>query len=484
MLSLPAIQGRFPVGITTFVTPVRPARPIGSAKLRNVRSTRTDQPNHAFFLEEVAFTAYYPAKVNPASKKGVPWFIRPIRESLQGFAGFLGVPSWLLWPVVYLFGALLKIPAYPNAPLLSPTEVLSDHKDASKQWPLVIFSHGLGGSRTAYSQYCSRLAASGRVVLAVEHRDGTGTFCMPRAWKNDRKGEPRTLFYLRETDIHWDEKDTFDTHPLPIRGHQLAFRHHEMHITYDTLCRLMRNDPKLEIDTIDGAPYDMESWTNLGGDSGQPPVRYDDEVVLAGHSFGGCTVLSLLSSEPLEGYSPIPVIRSVILDPWLEPLPSPGPVPLPKEIHSNGIDAVQSMMTSLEGTNLSSNKNNNIDNGSIHPRMLVINSETFTVWKDHFARLQEVVAGWEPQGGRIMTIVGSEHVSFSDFPVLPIIRKKAARPILDTIANLSLAFLDDSLEEALRDVPTRKMEIKIVGVKKDGKPKKKLVGNVGDVIAQ
>lgn len=39
-----------------------------------------------------------------------------------------------------------------------------------------------------------------------------------------------------------------------------------------------------------------------------------------------------------------------------------------------------------------------------HPRMLVVNSEAFTVWKDHYERLREVVAGWEPHGGRILTL--------------------------------------------------------------------------------
>jgi platelet-activating factor acetylhydrolase len=36
--------------------------------------------------------------------------------------------------------------------------------------------------------------------------------------------------------------------------------------------------------------------------------------------------------------------------------------------------------------------------------MLVINSEAFTLWKDHFERLQDVMAVWEPQGQRILTI--------------------------------------------------------------------------------
>lgn len=41
---------------------------------------------------------------------------------------------------------------------------------------------------------------------------------------------------------------------------------------------------------------------------------------------------------------------------------------------------------------------------SAPPRMLVINSEAFTVWKSHYERLREVVAHWEPQGGRILTL--------------------------------------------------------------------------------
>lgn len=81
-------------------------------------------------------------------------------------------------------------------------------------------------------------------------------------------------------------------------------------------------------------------------------------------------------------------------------------------------------------------------------------------------------------------LVGSVHVSFSDFPLLPIFRKRSALPIMGIITQLSLAFLDDKLDKTLETVPTTKMEIAIIGVKKDGKPKRKLLGNPGDVIVQ
>lgn len=77
-----------------------------------------------------------------------------------------------------------KIPVYRNAPLLSPGN--------EKQWPLVLFSHGLGGSRTAYSQLCTEMAAAGKVVLAIEHRDGTAPACTFGS---------RTVLYYRDEDV-------------------------------------------------------------------------------------------------------------------------------------------------------------------------------------------------------------------------------------------------------------------------------------------
>ncbi|KAJ7498747.1 platelet-activating factor acetylhydrolase, isoform II-domain-containing protein [Mycena latifolia] len=440
MFSLPRPHGPFPVGALTFLAPVRPPLTVGTAVL-----AATNAP--ALVLEELAFTAYYPADPSPRARKGLGWLIRPVRTALSGFSRFAGVPVWLLWPVVYLFGTVLKIPVYPNAPLLRPG-------DDRKQWPLVIFSHGLGGSRTAYSQLCSELAASGRVVLAVEHRDGTTPHTRSRA---------RTILYYCDGDVVFPPDDSDAPSALPLRVDQLLFRQHEVHRIYAAFCGLVRGDGE-GLKTIDGANFDRGSWSPASG-----PAFVDcDDLTLAGHSFGGCTVLSILSSPTTE-YPPLPVTKVLLYDPWLEPLPTPGPTPATSFSGPSTLEGTPSSESELK------------PRGRL-PKMLVINSQVFSLWRDHFTRLSGVVNAWEPQGRRLLTLVGSKHSSFSDFHVLPLVRTKAATTLMERTSKLSLAFLDGALDAALERVPTRKMEEKIIGKRKDGRPKRTLIGAVGDVV--
>jgi len=105
----------------------------------------------------------------------------------------------------------VKIPVFSNAPVLSPSAKGND----TKTWPLVVFSHGLAGQRTTYrsahtahivvpicteresSHLCARIASTGKVVVAMEHRDGSGTFCYP---KSPETGERDFLLYIKAAD--------------------------------------------------------------------------------------------------------------------------------------------------------------------------------------------------------------------------------------------------------------------------------------------
>ncbi|KAJ8523539.1 hypothetical protein ONZ45_g110 [Pleurotus djamor] len=451
--TLPGPYGE--IGATTFAVPIRPTQVLGKAKLGQ---------KPALHLEEVAFTAYYPTKPAERSPAGIHWLLRPLRDSLRGFVHFGRLPVWLIWPVVYFFGAFVKVPVVPNAPLLEPPE---------KPWPLVIFSHGLAGSRTAYSQLCTRLASSGRVVLALEHRDGSGHVCLPRS--RDANGQLVTTpkLYIRETDISWEPDDKPNVQAFAFRAEQLAFRKYEIYTAYKAFreMTLVGNDQH-SLQSIDDSPVDWDSW-------GPNRVECDTGLTLAGHSFGGCTVLSLLSTYPAPGHLRLPVSNALALDPWLEPLPVPGPSPYTASESIDAVTIAEDSRPVNEG---------DIPNDSTHtdnpnqPKLLVINSEKFTLWKDHFARLEGIVREWQPQDKYLVTIVRCQHQSFSDFPVLPVLRNKASRRIIDLVGQLSISFLNGTLAHTLQSVKTRKMEAEVIGVKPDGKPKRRLLGESGDVI--
>lgn len=90
-----------------------------------------------------------------------------------------------------------------------------------------------------------------------------------------------------------DDGDKVDEHPLPLRGHQLTFRRHEIYTTYSAFSRLLQNDFDLELDTMDGSAYPRKSWVQSNV-SGKPSVNFASDITLAGHSFGGCTVVCSL----------------------------------------------------------------------------------------------------------------------------------------------------------------------------------------------
>ncbi|KXZ55905.1 hypothetical protein GPECTOR_2g1456 [Gonium pectorale] len=80
-----------------------------------------------------------------------------------------------LTAAAWALGASRVLPVYYQAPVAHAGGA------GSKLMPVVIFSHGLAGTRNAYSSICIDLASRGYVVMALEHSDGSASVArLPR----------------------------------------------------------------------------------------------------------------------------------------------------------------------------------------------------------------------------------------------------------------------------------------------------------------
>ena len=109
----------------------------------------------------------------------------------------------------------------------------------------------------------------------------------------------------------------------------------------------------------------------------------------------------------------MPITHALILDPWLEPLPSPEPSPYSSRSSDPQPEPTTPTSYSSEST-LEESQAETLDvfKSRSLPHMLVLNSDPFTLWDEHFARLKGVVAAWEPEGRRVLTLgENSDHVT-------------------------------------------------------------------------
>ncbi|PWN20035.1 hypothetical protein BCV69DRAFT_283560 [Microstroma glucosiphilum] len=395
------------------------------------------------YLSTVLFTLFYPTSLDEEAAKEyrkVAWIGRPKRRGTAAMVDYLGqyglAGPFAAIPASPALLSLLaaKAPAYGGAPLADTASA------AAPPFPVVVFSHGLAGSRLAYSQYCGELASHGIIVAAVEHRDGSGLTSVVRPPLDPGFGATQKEELQRpkhQPDEGKEKKNkarrhhpkaivpyfdfstiglrSFPTEPtgkeIGMRHAQLAMRIAELDECLDILQRIARG----EGDQV-AAESTRTMTTKLCGRyrMGKPPrdglivdpSRLKDwkgkleieHPALIGHSFGGATVI-----EYLKGSSPrFPY--GVALDPWVEPITT---------------------------SNSSSHR-------PLQAPVYVINSESFTIWSEHFSKVKALVKDLQPGSGKseedapkgwIITLAGAEHLSFSDYPsLLPKVFRSTVTP--------------------------------------------------------
>ncbi|KAL4805069.1 platelet-activating factor acetylhydrolase, isoform II-domain-containing protein [Aspergillus unguis] len=298
---LPSYTGPHGVGAVDLEVPI-----VGGPR-RAAEGIFKDTNQPAFEVETLLATVYYPTDRKFRSRKPrYAWIPRPVSLTARGYSRLAHVDNFLIRPIftfaLWAIGGSITIPAEVDAPLLS------DKKGDA--FPVTVFSHGQASSRTDYTNFLGELASRGHVLVAIEHRDGSGPGSLI---KTSASSPGRQVLPLRPSDL----KEDIDT--PEFKRAQLAFRDAEIHAAVELL-RCINNGTTIS-NTRDPITT-LTSWTN----------RLDLSLLtLAGHSYGATGALQALTT--LSSTSPA---AGLLLDPGKSsgPLNPNATVPV-LVVHSN-----------------------------------------------------------------------------------------------------------------------------------------------------
>lgn len=428
---LPHYTGPYSVGYMDIEVPARNPRPISSLK-------RNGKP--VLRMDTVLMGVYYPGDLRKEaeSKEGikgmhrVDWMPRPRLATAKGYAKFLNIPEMPVTAYLACTTLFTKLPAFRNAKLASfwPDSVLheagpegdrareSEGDEKRPKFPVIIFSHGLGGSRLCYSAICGELASFGFIVVAMEHRDGSGArthVSLPedidpaeiesstaKIYTNDdtdKKAAGKKVrgrgkkgvnpYYVVDYILPKDNaQDTSPHNPQGVdhvlRSAQIELRQEEIKEAYHVISLI--NAGKGE----EVAKMNLRKKGNIGSSSmGLIGIQWEDwkdsmflnTVSMMGHSFGGATTVQLCRDDSLTWLA-----SGLILDAWGQATPPGGDKP----------------------------------SNSVGKPIIAISSEAFMHWKDNYDRVVSFCNEARGSGALcwMLTIAGSTHLAMTDFAVL------------------------------------------------------------------
>jgi len=231
------------------------------------------------------------------STNQVKWIPEP-HQKLYGYslAGQANVKlpgfNWMIFKIA----KNILCNAFYNCPLITQKKwqenQTSKYLKEKPKLPVILFSHGLKGTRGMYTVFCTQLASQGYVVAAIEHRDASGS----ASFIYDDKNEPIEIPYyvLNEGGGKAEE--------MKLRNVQLHQRVNEV------------NDAVTLISSLNKHPSTINNLLQTDFDINTFRDRLDtDSIVMMGHSFGGATATKALKeiTQLKCGFG---------LDVWFEPV--------------------------------------------------------------------------------------------------------------------------------------------------------------------
>lgn len=413
--ALPCYTGPYSVGYLEAELPVDEPRSFSRIK-------REKRP--ALQLDTVLFSVYYPTDPGQAAAR-VPWLPRPRVPTCKGYANFFSIPGFPLTAYMACTCMFTKLPAFRNSRLADawPADAgaaasETPHDDLKPEFPVIMFSHGLGGSRTMYSTVCGDLASYGFVVVAMEHRDGSGARSyvnvpqgrdspqlsqgekgsasgseLKHATDGKDNGNPKgSRSYMVDYIFPKDNaQDTAPHNPIGVdhelRDAQIQMRLAEIEEAYKVLQIINAGDPEDRIRN-----KNLRKKPNQGSSSrGLDGIDWSDwkgrlslqSVTVMGHSFGGATTVQILRLNddfPWVG-------QGILLDAWGPATPEVQPGRAEQRITKP---------------------------------LLSIGSEAFMHWRENYSKVEDICREAKQNSALswMMTVRGSTHMSQTDFAVL------------------------------------------------------------------
>ncbi|KXS11999.1 hypothetical protein M427DRAFT_137566 [Gonapodya prolifera JEL478] len=340
--------------------------------------------------QSVFLRVFYPStgtrRTTPRQKLRKPYW-QPSVNYARGLATFAKMPNWVAYVGIYPVFSFATVPATVDADLLNPPATDDGAKDA---FPVVVFSHGLAGNKTMYSDLCGEMASRGSVVVAIEHHDGTATAA-------DLAGGD-VIYYHHPT---WP--DSNHAASFSFRGNQIQRRVREVHAALWAVWALNTGTTPGSGSTSTAtstvrhplaAANLLEGTTGSEFDYAQFRGRLDlDRLVMAGHSFGGATVMAVLAGQDYlhsDSSSPTPSTDDAPSPPTAKATPK-GWLGLGPTVRFTAAIAYDPWMFPVGRS------------PSASVPILSINSETFH-WADNLRRLRHLFpvsdAGSDGEGGK------------------------------------------------------------------------------------
>ena len=276
---------------------------------------------------------YFPSE--HSERKKPSWLPSPVCEFSSAYGLFMNLPSW----VSLAIGPALrniKSPCSADGPPQGPGAA----ELARREWPLVIFSHGLGGCRSTYGVLCAEMASWGAVVVAPEHQDESAVLTHRLVISSEKSSiADAVVVPIRHRSGGNSGGDGWRQSQLRRRRAETVAIVEALREIKRQLLRQIEGNPLI----ISSSPGDYDerslffnsaiSYTGNTAALAALKLASLDTVALVGHSFGGSTMIDVASSSlsavaldvecdsraaPSRQKFDISCVAA--LDPWMSPL--------------------------------------------------------------------------------------------------------------------------------------------------------------------